>query len=204
LDKGQISFIGDTKSAISHYLNKGPAKSSGGLPAEVRRSGNGKVILERIWVTDATGREQGVVISGQTVVFHFSVRKNAINEVRNVSVGIGLHNYLDDIFSILYSDYCGFLFTINSHKSTISCSIENFPFSAGRYLLHARIVADGEEADWPLDYVMALNVEDGSFYNTATRFHGGIGPVLLSGRWSLNPEQSALCDAECLLGGAPS
>ena len=186
LDQGQISFNGDTTSAIFHYLSKDQnASLDFDLPGTLRRSGSRKVVLSKFWITDHQGREQTSVVSGQTVVFNFSLLKQTPNNIRNVSVGFSIHNYLDVDLSILYSDYGGCLFSLNSSQSRISCAIANFPFSMGKYLIRVRIVANGEEADWPHEFAAVLNVENGNFYNSSTPFHGGIGPVLLSGCWSI-------------------
>jgi lipopolysaccharide transport system ATP-binding protein len=186
LDRGQISFIGDTASSISHYLSKEQNTVLGvDLPATTPRSGNGKVRFQKIWITDLQGREQVSVVSGQTVVFNFALLKKSSSSIHKVSVGFSLHNYLNDYISILYSDYHGQLFNLTSSQSTIECSVANFPFSAGKYLLHVRIVANGEEADWPQGPVASINVENGDFYNSGVPFHGGIGPVLLSGDWTI-------------------
>ena len=190
LNQGQISFIGDTTAAISHYLSKNQNASIGvDLPATLPRSGSGKVLLRKIWITDPQGREQTSVVSGQTVVFNFSLLKKTPASVHKVSIGFSIHNYLNDDLSILYSDYSGYLFNLNSPKSTISCTVANFPFSGGRYLIHVRIIANGEEADCPHEFAAVLNVENGNFYNSSTPFHGGIGPVLLSGRWSFERQE---------------
>jgi hypothetical protein len=119
------------------------------------------------------------------VVFNFSLLRQTANCIHNVSVGFSIHNWLDDDISILYSDYSGCLFSLESPRATISCSVANFPFSMGRYLMRVRIVSNGEEADWPHEFAAVLNVENGDFYNSSTPFHSGIGPVLLSGRWSI-------------------
>jgi lipopolysaccharide transport system ATP-binding protein len=189
LNQGQISFIGNTTSAISHYLAKDQNSSVGvDLPATLPRSGSKKVLLRKIWITDLQGREQSSVLSGQTVVFNFSLLKRTSRSIHNVSIGFSIHNYLDDDLSILYSDYSGRLFNLNSSESTVSCAVANFPFSMGKYLIRVRIVANGEEADWPREFAAVLNVENVNFYNSSTPFHGGIGPVLLSGEWSIESQ----------------
>jgi len=186
LDRGKLSFIGGTASAISHYLSKDHKAAHGAnLPATVARSGSGKTRLQKIWISDAEGRDLISVVSGQTVVFNFDLSLSCRTSVQNVSLGFSIHNHLDDEISILYSDYCGRVFDLASSQSTIKCSVANFPFSAGSYLIHVRIICDGDVADWPRDHVAVLNVENGNFYNSSTPFHGGVGPVLLHGHWAL-------------------
>lgn len=185
LDKGRTAFLGCTAQAISNYLVSHPETPPGGaLAADVPRSGSGKVVLERIWITDVDGREQYTVIAGQTVVFNFLLLNKTHAELRDVKVGFSIHDQFDNTLSILYSDYCGHAFHFGSPETKIACLIPKFPFSAGRYLIHARIVADGEEADWPRSHVAVLKVENGEFYGSVANFHGGLGPTLLSGQWS--------------------
>jgi lipopolysaccharide transport system ATP-binding protein len=186
LNRGQISFLGDTKSAISHYLSKDQSGSLGvDLPATVPRSGTRKVLVRKIWITDPQGRERVSVASGQTVVFNFSLSKQTPNSIDDVSIGFSIHNSFDSDLSILYSDYCGYVFSLSCPETTVSCTVPNFPFSMGRYLIRVRIVGNGEELDWPREFAAVLDVENGDFYNSGTFFHGGIGPVLLSGHWSI-------------------
>ena len=185
LEQGLITFIGDTPSAIARYCSKDQNASLGvALPVTLPRSGSKKVLLQKIWISDVSGREQASFVSGEDVVFNFCLLKQDAANVRNVSVGFSLHSHFDSEISILYSDYSGCLVDLDSAESTVSCTIPNFPFSKGRYLVRVRIMANGEEADWPRDLALELNVEDGNFYKSGVPFHSGIGPVLLSGRWS--------------------
>jgi lipopolysaccharide transport system ATP-binding protein len=186
LNHGQISFLGDTQSAIAHYLSKEQSSSLGtDLPATSPRSGSRKVLVRKIWISDLEGREQAAVASGQTVVFNFSLSKQTPKSIDNVSIGFSIHDSVDGNLSILYSDYSGDVFSLNCPETTISCTMNNFPFSMGKYLIRVRIVGSGEELDWPREFAAVLNVENGDFYNSSTSFHGGIGPVLLSGQWSI-------------------
>ena len=78
-------------SAIFHYLSKDQnASLDFDLPGTLQRSGSRKVVLSKFWITDHQGREQTSVVSGQTVVFNFSLLKNTPNNIRNVSVGFSI------------------------------------------------------------------------------------------------------------------
>ena len=191
LNAGQIALIGDTKSAISHYLSRVSPRAN--VLAALPRSGNRKLILQKIWITDLDGVEQASVVSGQTIMINFSLLKRTSGNVKNVSVGFSIHSHFNDTLGVLYSDYCGVKFDASLTESIVKCSMANFPFSAGTYLIHVRIVANGEEVDWPSDPVMELKVENGDFYKSGIHYHGGVGPVLLKGNWSV---EDATCFAQ--------
>ena len=95
------------------------------------------------------------------------------------------------VFSIVI--IAGLNLMLSLTESIVKCSMANFPFSAGTYLIHVRIVANGEEVDWPSDPVMELKVENGDFYKSGIHYHGGVGPVLLKGNWSV---EDATCFAQ--------
>jgi lipopolysaccharide transport system ATP-binding protein len=185
LEKGQISFVGDTADAISHYLVPGLERTAqGNLPAHIPRSGNGKIVLEKVWISSEDGREQETIVTGQSVVFNFKLLNMTKSDLPNVSVGVGIHDHFGSNISILYSDYCGRFFRLGTGETIVTCTIQKFPLSEGRYFIHARVLSNGEEADFPLDHVTKLSVENGRFYDSAVPFHSGIGIVLLSGQWS--------------------
>lgn len=186
LNAGKIIFEGGTQDAIGVYLQGNEVNSrERELPGNIKRSGTGEIILTGFCTEDSKGNQIPAVGSGKTVVFAFDYRLNSKNIIKNVSIGFSIHNKLGDVISILYSDFSGITFSDLPECGTLRCSINDFPFSVGRYGIGVRLMVGRTEADWPQGQIGSIDVQAGDFYGTGNTSHSGIGPVLLRGDWHI-------------------
>jgi lipopolysaccharide transport system ATP-binding protein len=184
LDTGRSVFDGDTKEAITHYL-QGLQASIGSrrLPDNLKRSGTGEIVLTGFGIENEDGNPLTAVSSGEPVILAFDYQIKSNRRLRDVSIGFSIHSKLGDTLSVLYSDYTGVTFSDLPERGTLRCRIEDFPFSIGRYHIGARLMAGRAEADWPRGPIGFIDVQAGDFYGTGNSSHSGIGPVLLRGEW---------------------
>ncbi len=183
LDKGQIQYQGSAKESINYYLSALEKTAESVDIANMKRTGTGQVVLTGFSIENAQGQPQTAVACGESVVLVFHYRAQNPIAGQKVSLGFSIRNNLGDMISILYSDYSGILFELIEPYGKIKCTIEDFPFSMGRYFVGVRILVNGVEADWPRDFIGIIDVEAGDFYGDGQLGHSGIGPILLRGEW---------------------
>jgi lipopolysaccharide transport system ATP-binding protein len=185
LRSGTIKFAGDKKSAINFYLKDLDDQVKQIKTIDISRSGTGELRLTGFSIEDSVGNNLIAVACGEDIVlvFHYALRTD--KPLKNISIGFSIHNALEDSLSVLYSDYAGTTFSLLPPVGKFKCMIRDFPYSTGRYLVGARVLANGLEVDWPRGYIGYIDVEAGDFYRTGSIGHSGIGPVLIRGDWEL-------------------
>ncbi len=184
---GESKFDGSVKSAIDCYLqalNSGVSEYKSLL--DLPRSGTGEILISNFFVQNSQGMRVSSVASGDSVTFVFEYVRHGQKALEDTSIGMSIHNSLGEIISVLYSDYMGKLFNIKNASGRFTCTIDNFPYSKGRYFIGARIMNRGIEVDWIKGFIGFIDVEAGDFYKTGTIYHSGIGSVLIKGDWQVN------------------
>jgi lipopolysaccharide transport system ATP-binding protein len=68
-------------------------------------------------------------------------------------------------------------------KGKLKCTIRDFPYASGKYLVGARVLVNGVEADWPREMIGTIDVEGGDFYGTGYTPPSGSGSILVRGSW---------------------
>ena len=186
LGNGQAKFIGETKNAIDFYLENLSDQTQYSNIAGVNRSGSGSIILTSFSLENTEGKILTSAASGEPLILVFGYKCLSQLLKRNVSLGFSLHNNAGDTLVVFYSDYMGVTFDIHNMEGAIKCQIAKWPFSMGRYYVGVRLLVSGVESDWPKGFVGTINVEAGDFYKQGSFGNSGLGPVLLSGEWSLH------------------
>jgi lipopolysaccharide transport system ATP-binding protein len=184
LGNGKTVMIGDTKSAIDFYLGDMEEQANFVDLSSFNRSGSGTVKLTSFSLENSHGDPVTAVASGDPLFFVFGYRCEGNDIKRKVSIGFSLHNALGDTLVVFYSDYMGVTFDLES-EGIIKCRVDDFPFSAGRYFIGARVVVNGMESDWPKGFIGLINVEAGDFYGDGNLGNAGLGPILLRGKWAI-------------------
>jgi lipopolysaccharide transport system ATP-binding protein len=185
LKSGQVIAAGSTDSVINEYVRDDSSNGERSLEHFTPRSGSGVIRLLDIYFEDVEGNKIQQVQSGSDffVVLRFKCAQSAGS--RNVNVGISLHQPDETMISVLYSSYTGQTFESVSATGTFRCHIKRIPLKQGRYMVGARVEADGEEADWPQGMIGALDILESDFYGSGAKGFDGSAPLLLSGSWSV-------------------
>lgn len=192
LSRGQTKFIGDSKETINYYLQDLEYQVQKTDVSELPRSGTGDIQITGFSIEGLTGNPLIAVASGEdlVLVFHYEVKTD--RQLKNLSLGFSIHNSLGETISILYSGYEDHYFSELPKLGQIKCKVCDFPYSLGRYLIGARVLINGIEADWPKGYIGFIDVEAGDFFGTGNVPNSGIGPVLIRGDWDLIPSREAI------------
>ncbi len=190
LSKGHQSFNGEVEDAISHYLEVPPIDSANGsIPQNFKRTGTGEIRLTGFRVEDGDGRSLTTVACGKSLTLAFDYQAKPGISVRDVSLGVSLHNQLGDTLAVLYSDYQGIVFSDCAGSGTLRCTIPDLPLSFGRYFVGARVVKHQEELDWPRGHIGEFDVQAGDYYGIGSMPHSGTGPLLFRANWEKSGPQ---------------
>jgi lipopolysaccharide transport system ATP-binding protein len=186
LEGGLIARAGDPAEVITAYLSASqPVDGEEGIiSATAARSGSGHVRLTRAYLLDSAGEPVRTVRSGMDVVVSLDYRTEG-RKASDVDVGIAVHT-LDGVRLFgLYRSFLGAPFETIPERGTFRCSLPRLPLSPGRYELHARVLAGGDEADWPRNRVLSIDVEAGDFYGSGSAGFGAHAPLMVVGRWDV-------------------
>lgn len=186
IDKGRLTYIGETSEAISRYM-EGARRSLSltSLSEREDRSGNGAVRFSGFRVEDKNGRPAAVLRSGGDYRFIFSYINFGGPRIKDVSVGFSFSTKSGQQLFVLYSSYTGKIFSDIPTKGEFNCLVKKFPLSPGRYLVGARITVGGYEADWPTGGIATFDVEAGDFYGTGNCGYNREGTFLVDGTWEM-------------------
>jgi len=183
LTNGKRTELGTTEDVIRTYLQKEQTTDSD--LRNIHRSGSMEVLITRFYTGDTWNEKNKNVISGENVILNFEYQKESSEPLNKISLGFSLHNSYGDVLSILYSDFSNDYFEISNPLGKIKCTIEKFPFSAGRYWVGLRVIRNGIEMDYPQDKIGYIDVVNGDFYGTGKHDHSGLGPFLIKGEWAV-------------------
>jgi lipopolysaccharide transport system ATP-binding protein len=193
LRRGQFVADGETRDIIHTYLASTRAASQGKheLADREDRTGNGSLKLTRFHVESASGTELAAVASGMDVDFVLGYECPKGRLSGSVDVGISLQTEHEQLLFVLYSSYVGKLFSDLPLTGEFRCRIPRFPVSAGSYIVGARVLVGGEEADWPQNGIAQLTVEEGDFWGAGSAGLGKAAPILMAGDWMVDAAEAA-------------
>jgi len=179
MNNGRLVEFGPTKETIAAYQAVVRMETAVTLLAERKdRSGTGVVRLKSFHVEDKIGQVMESVRSGQEVDFVLGYDCPAGETRDEVDVGISFGFGDNELISVIYGSYMGKTFRSIPRSGEFRFHFDKFPFSEGRYVVGARVVVGGAEADWPRDGIAELAVGAGDFYGTGKNGHGK-APMLL-------------------------
>lgn len=189
--QGQAIKDDRTRAVIDHYLATILDHTIQGitLADRVDRKGTGSIRLTSFYIEDKQGRKVAATRASADVVLAFGYETKTDILLRTVDIGFSIHSITNNqTLCVLYSSYVGTVFNDIPECGVFRCLVPKFPFSAGRYRIGARVVANGVEADWPQDGVGYIDVESGDFYGSGSNGFNGNAPFLLAGNWQLEPK----------------
>jgi lipopolysaccharide transport system ATP-binding protein len=190
LDKGRVHREGPAREVIGCYLQRSldSLTESVSLAGRTDRSGNGRIRLTSFCVEDRQGNQLVAARSGMDVVFVFGFETPTNGSPEKVDIGFSIHSeshHNEVVLLVLYSSYVGQVFAVVPRTGVFRCFVPRLQLAAGRYRVGARVVENGEEADWPWNGVGYLDVEQGDYYGTGSAGFGAGAPILLNGKWEV-------------------
>jgi len=121
--------------------------------------------------------------SGKNV--KFVLEYTCTGPVKNVDVGISIHNNDNSILTVNYASYYGKSFNNLNGSGRFYFLIKDFPFREGHYRIGARLLSNNIEADMPQNGIGEIEVIHGDFYKSGNLNLNNGAPVLLKGEWEV-------------------
>lgn len=189
IQNGNLAWDDIPANTISRYLaDISEAIKSSNLARATNRRGSQSITFTNFYVTDIHGNPLTTILSGEDVFFVFEYSTASEKLIKNLSIGFSLHSQqLQTIFGI-YNDYSNKVFeNVPTGNGKIKFLLKRFPITPGNYIVHARMVANGVEADWPLDGVGTISVALGDFYKTGSLGYRDNNSIFyIDGEWSID------------------
>ena len=185
LSNGKIVFTGNIKQTIDRYLILGKSLFEIQDIEKMRnRKGNGKVIFTSFFIENEMGIRVLNINTGDTIKLCFGLKVKD-RTIQKIDLGFSLHNKYDEMQAYLYSGFQQVYFGHENDELIVKCQLTNVSFGVGSLLVRGRILADGNEADWPSEVIGLLNIENGDYFLTG-KTTDIIAPFMIKGKWELN------------------
>ena len=154
------------------------------------RSGSGIVKVRKFWLENEFAEIVSTLLSGKRIAlcFELSIQESKIIDGGKIDLGFSVHDERMSSLAILYSSYQNIQITPSDQSTiTVKCLIDDFPFSAGNYLIKSRILYDKAESDWLKNPIGKFAVQKGNFYGTGKSGANSMNtPFLIKGEWEIN------------------
>lgn len=185
LDSGKIMFEGSTTEGINFYLNNNRTTSlARRLFERTDRQGNGKLRAIDLYIEDNEGIRTQQLLSGETYLVKLEYVKEHEGRLRNIYVSLDIHGENDWRYLMFANSFEDKLFNAENHEGVISCRIENFPLSTGRYYFTVFISFGGQSEI--LDSIVnasEFEVIGGDFFGTGSPGYPNNCKILHRSQW---------------------
>ncbi|WP_081212332.1 ABC transporter ATP-binding protein [Salegentibacter sediminis] len=186
LENGLSVYEGGVEKAINFYLSNEKRIIPKDLSTVENRSGTGLAKFKSFEIIHTNGQTIENVLSGDTVIFVFTLDIINPNKNLNVDLGFSIHSPDDELISVLYSSYQNEMMQVEEDgRCIIKCKIADLPYNEGEYIVKGRIECDKVESDWPKVPLGKFNVVKGDFYKTGNLGFNGKSKLLIKGEWDL-------------------
>ncbi|TAV04250.1 ABC transporter ATP-binding protein [Rhizobium ruizarguesonis] len=182
LDRGKVDFFGDTPSGVEHYYSKVNSNVVGHLDA-LPRTGDGRLRLKEVWVSDAQGNQLAIIRTGSTVKINVKIERIEPGR-EDLSLAIGVKTLKGDGVIHLSTETLAFNPQISEQFITLSCELKRFNLRGGIYSLNFYLSTSGVVSDWVQDG-FRIQVEDGDYYGTGKLPPEGYSHYLADYSWSV-------------------
>lgn len=183
--EGKVEYpLGSVEGAVQQYLSQVHKITKQKLAERTDRQGNGRVRIDDFATFDGQGNELEYLATGQEVDFriYYSAKEN---NVRNVSVAIGLSSNAGGFVSMLGNNIAGESFETIARDGYFTCKIKKLPLMPGNYTAGLIVRSNDVILDW-IQQAVTLVVEPGDFYGTGRMPPQSHSGVLLEQEWSVN------------------
>jgi len=189
LDKGRIAYNGQTKEAISYYLNSLAQIGSTPLRFRTDRRGTGELRVVNIEVRDTYGNLIDKAQSGQDIDIFLYYETLPGFRTKDIIISIVIFTQLNVPLFNLNNRFTGDTFENLPPRGALVCRIHRLPLAPSTYRVHfsVRRAGDADYLDY-MDDATQLTVVGGDFYGTGAMFPQGTAMCLVDGSWRLEVE----------------
>lgn len=173
LEKGTITFSGDSDSACNHYYSANTSKFFIDVNDRKDHSGNRQIVVTNFELINSNGITTNSIISGTALKIKLELKKNTTEIINDVFVGIIIRTDNENIITFLATDELNKKITINSENSVVEFEIPKLLLRGGIYNISYTIsIKQSNAAEHlildRLENVVQLEVEQGDYWNVGS------------------------------------
>jgi ABC-type polysaccharide/polyol phosphate transport system, ATPase component len=166
LDKGQVIVNEKAGTVIEKYLFRLESSSNVALLKRKDRHGTGIIRFTSVLFKNEKGDSINALYSGQNVKLIFNFENRINGDLKNVSIAIGIDDYLAGRITVLGNAIQNETFEIvKSDETYFELNIIRLPLVPGTYSFTIYCTINGEVADW-VQNAGFFSVEAGDYYDS--------------------------------------
>lgn len=183
LQTGTIAMpLTKTEDAISFYVRTSREKTNVAIAERKDRSGEGKIRISDIKITDEKNVAQNIIITGQEISFKIYFEVKAEIDTASLTAGLSITSSEGLLITVLNSEFTNEPFQFSSKSGFLECKLNRFPLSQGEYSMNVILRHKNIIQDW-IQEVIYISVEDGDFFKTGRTVASSHRSVLLEQKW---------------------
>jgi lipopolysaccharide transport system ATP-binding protein len=171
--------------AVRSYVDLLESNEMGEIATRTDRQGEGAIRFTDFYVRNAENEKTSVCSSGDTIRFCFEYQCAEGRTLNGITFAIAVYGTDGTFFTLMGNEFSSSEYNGLHGTGTVSCLVEKWPLTSGRYALNISASQNGQLQDW-LREAFFLDVEDGDFYHTGRLVSAGHRGVLVENKWSLN------------------
>ena len=186
LEGGRLVADGPTQEMVALYENNSVKRTRNPLDGRLDRGGSGRVRATRVFTEDSSGRECGILTSGEPATLAIDFDVHSSSPIRDCVFCLEVCKNLKKYFSLSTALVDRTRIDL-SQAGTLRFHIPKWPLMSGHYQVNLYIGSSGQMLDH-LDDAASLDVRDGDFYGTGRFSHEGWHgvSVMVDHSWDLS------------------
>jgi lipopolysaccharide transport system ATP-binding protein len=184
MNKGQVSFQGETDEGITHFLKLQNSlfldkKYRSGNLIQLPRKGTGLLKFNKIAICNSGREIQESAVVGKSTIFEINYSSDVEVNIKNTQIDIGINNSLGNRVAWFSTSAVGNNIDVDVNtKGNILLIIDKLPFFPGEYSVTLFAKHKGIIADWIKD-AYYFNVLSGDFFGTGRLIKEGQGDIIV-------------------------
>jgi lipopolysaccharide transport system ATP-binding protein len=184
MSNGELVFKGLINDAIPYYIKPSSNNKRFGDLDGYDRTGNAKIIFEKVIFFDENMNEINTPISGKKMFIGLKYIANG-DQINGVKIGVAINNERYGIqLTVLANEVINNIFDRIPKKGVFLCEIPKLSIVSGQYYLNLFCSINDVVSDWLVN-VCQFNIEAGDFYNTGKNMDNSQSQFLMEYAWTI-------------------
>lgn len=173
IEKGRLSFYGDTAQAVERYLHTGRnLRGKIELDEVSERWGTGEIRATVLEIEDRNGRDASVLVAGEDYCLRICYRRMFGEQpLSGVAATIKLNDARGNTVWMVASEFTSDYATVSGESGAIECRFDDFNLASGDYTLNVFFGRPGGETYDLMRNVLTVSVAGGDFFGSG---HSGL------------------------------
>ena len=181
LESGGICGTGATVDVVARYLVPRDSGSNGYIGGRLDRLGDGRMICERIRMTDASGGDIFTIRSGAE--FFIELHYRCTEAITGVQASIDIDTLDGMRITTLYSGFLNQSFSAQAPRGVLKCRVKGLPLRPDKYSLNIMLGDQIHQFDF-VRRALDVDVLEEDIYHSGRIPQRAHGPVVTDYEWA--------------------